>query len=399
MDMMKRGSRNILLCITSTVLVWSLAAVLVSGQAAPQTAAGAPTPAQAGLRAEQVFKNVQVLKGTTVQEFMGAMGAFSAALGMSCEDCHKADDRDWSGFAADNPRKQMARLMVVMMQNINRTNFGGRQMITCYGCHRGDSRPKPTPTMAEIYGGFPPNNPPDIVAQDPDAPMPDAVFDKFLQAVGGAQRLAALKSYTAKGTSVGYGPEEEPRALEIAAVAPSQRAVIIHTTSGDSSTIYNGKTAWYAAPYRPVPVLEYTGQDLDGAMIDGMVGFPGNIKTIATKWRTGRPFFLDGKEMVHVQGTSATGVTVSLYFDPETSLLVRQLRLTQSPVGLIPHQIDYEDYRDVAGVKLPYKWTVSGINGRDSFELTEVQPNAAVPASRFARPAPPAPPKEQPVRR
>ena len=394
---MKLGSRTIVGGVIGTAMAWTLAVVMVSGtMVSGQAAPVAPAPAapaaaaQAGVpMAEQVFKNVQVLKGISVQEFMGAMGVFSAALGMSCEDCHAADDRNWDGFAAENPRKQMARMMMIMMTNINRQNFGGRQMITCYSCHRGDSRPKPTPTMDEIYGGFPPNNPADIITQEKTAPAPETVLDKYIAAVGGAQRAAALKSYTAKGQSVGYGPESQSRPVEIYATSPDKRSTVIHTDSGLATTTYNGAQAWYAAPYRPVDVLEYVGADRDGAKIDAMLGFPAVIKEMATNWRTGRPQFIDGKELTHVQGTTAAGVNVSLFFDPETGLLVRQLRFTNSPVGRIPTQWDYADYRDVAGVKVPFKYTMSGINGKDSFELESIQPNVNIPAARFGKPAPP----------
>src|SRR5262245_13969916 len=81
--------------------------------------------------AEEVFKNVQVLKGIPVNDFMGTMGIFSAALGMSCEDCHRSGDSSWANYATDSPRKQMARSMVVMMATINKTHFGGRQAVTC----------------------------------------------------------------------------------------------------------------------------------------------------------------------------------------------------------------------------------------------------------------------------
>jgi photosynthetic reaction center cytochrome c subunit len=377
---MKLGSRRTFLGVIATAAIWAAVVVMVGAQAAP---------AQQPLLAEQVFKNVKVLRGLSVQEFMGTMGAFSAALGMSCEDCHAADDRNWDGFAADNARKNMARVMVVMMQSINKTHFGGRQMVTCYSCHRGSDRPKVTPNLGDIYGGFPPDNPFDIIQQAPDAPQPDVVLDKYIQALGGAERLAAVKSYTAKGISVGYGPESQERQVEIFAVAPDRRTTIIHTLSGDSTTAVDGTTAWYAAPYRPVPVLQLTGQDFDGARLDAALGFPGGIKSALTRWRVGRPAFIDGKELTHVQGTTPAGVTASLYFDPETGLLVRQLRYAESPVGRIPTQVDYEDYRDVGGIKLPFKWTMSGINGRDSFEITGVQPNAGVDAARFGRPAPP----------
>src|SRR6185295_4849680 len=83
--------------------------------------------------AETVFKNVQVLKGIPVDEFMSTMGVFSAALGMSCEDCHASNDSKWENYALDtSPRKRTARRMVQMVTTINKDNFGGRQMVTCW---------------------------------------------------------------------------------------------------------------------------------------------------------------------------------------------------------------------------------------------------------------------------
>jgi photosynthetic reaction center cytochrome c subunit len=394
------GSKTLLGAV-STAAAWSLAVALVSGQAAPAQAPAAPAAAQPGqpLLAEQVFKNIQVLRGTTVQEFMGIMGAYSAALGMSCEDCHNADDRNWDGFAAENPRKQMARMMTLMTQNINRQNFGGRQMVTCYACHRGDSRPNQTPSMADIYGGFPPDNPPDIITQEPGQPTADAVFEKYLAALGGAARAASLKSWSAKANRIGYGPEGFPVAAEVYNVAPNRQTILIHTMSGDATYATDGTSAWYAAPYRPVPVLQLTGKDFDGARIDAMLAFPAEIKNVAANWRVGRPRFMNEKEMTHVQGTTQNGVTVSLFFDPDTNLLVRQERFIESPVGRIPHEVNYADYKEVAGVKLPHKIEMLGINGRETIELTEVQANATIPPQRFNRPAPPAAVVEQPAPR
>jgi outer membrane lipoprotein-sorting protein len=75
----------------------------------------------------------------------------------------------------------------------------------------------------------------------------------------------------------------------------------------------------------------------------------------------------------------------------ESGLLVRSVRYTDSPVGRIPTQIDYSDYRDVAGVKMPFKWTTTWLDGRDMFEISEVQPNVAIDAAKFARPSAPVP--------
>ena len=88
-----------------------------------------------------------------------------------------------------------------------------------------------------------------------------------------------------------------------------------------------------------------------------------------------------------VQGNTVNGATATLCFDAESGLLVRLIRFSESPVGRIVTQVDYSDYRDVSGVKMPFRWTVAWLDGRSTFELTEVRTNVPVDASRFARPA------------
>ena len=250
-------SRSIRTILGTAAGAWAcvLAAATVNGQNAP-----APRP----LMAEDVFKNVQVLRGIPVNDFMGTMGIFSAALGMSCEDCHRSGDSSWANYAADSPRKQVARSMVVMMATINKTHFGGRQAITCFSCHRGTDRPKVTPNLTTLYGAAPPEDPRDVIEQAPSAPTAEAVFGKYLTAVGGVTPAGALTSFTATGTSAGYGPDSEPRPLELFAQAPNRRTTIVRDAGGDSTSAFDGRAGWLAAPHRPVPVLGLAGADLDG---------------------------------------------------------------------------------------------------------------------------------------
>ena len=349
----------------------AMAALALAPQARPQMA-------------EQVFKNVQVLKGVPVDQFMDMMGVFSAALGMSCEDCHAANDSKWENYALDtSPRKQTARRMIGIMSGINKTYFGGRQMVTCHSCHRGSSRPKVTTNLSTIYGGSPDEEEDDIVLPARDAPSADQIFDKYLQALG-----RSLTSFTAKGTSSGYGPESEKRPLEIYAKAPSQRTTIIHTLNGDSTTVFDGRAAWIAAPLRPIPVLALTGGELEGARLDAEMSFPARIKQAFPQWRVGRPVVINDRKAQVVQGTAASGASfATFYFDTESGLLVRLIRYANSSVGRIPMQFDYSDYRDVAGAKMPFRWTMTWLDGRESVELTEIQPNVTVDASKFAKPA------------
>ena len=168
------------------------------------TCVGQAVPAEKPLMAEDAFKNVQVLKGIPVDDFLQTMGIMTASLQFDCSDCHEKAGTDKVNWAADTPRKIMARMMVNMVTNINKTNFGGRQMVTCWTCHRNRDKPLTTPTMEAIYS-TPPLDPDDIITPIPGMPSPESVLDKFIQASGGAQRLAGLTSIDAKGTSVGFG--------------------------------------------------------------------------------------------------------------------------------------------------------------------------------------------------
>lgn len=363
----------------ATPVLWLLTLTLAGGQTGP----GEKPPL-----AEKVFKNVQVLKGIPVDQFMGTMGFFSASLGMTCTDCHVAESGgNWEKYADDTELKQTTRKMLVMVSALNRTYFGGRREVTCYSCHRGGDRPKVTPSLIELYSAPPPPEPPDSIDQASQARPADPILDKYIQALGGAQRWAKLTSFVAKGTYMGFG-ETDKTSLEIFAKSPDQRTMVVHTSIGDSITTYAGHIGWTAAPAAntPVPVLELTGGELEGVKLDADLSFPAGIKQALRQWHAGAPATIDDHEVLAVQGTSDGRYPVDLYFDPKSGLLVRVVRYSDSPVGLNPTQIDYADYREVAGVKMPFRWTVTWLSGRSNIELTEVQPNVPIDAAKFAKP-------------
>ena len=249
-------------------------------------AGGQTLPEQKPLLAEDVFKNVQVLKGIPVDEFMGTMGIFSAALGVSCENCHAANDSKWENYAGDNTEmKKTARRMVAMMNTINKSFFGGRQVVTCFACHRGGDHPRTTPDLGAIYGAPPEDELDDAVEQAPGGASANEILDKYIQALGGAQRLAGITSFSARGTSSGYGPESGKRAIEIYAKVPDERTTIIHTDNGDNTTTYNGRGGWLGNPLQPVTVLPVTGGELEGIKLDAEMSFPAAIKQTLSQWR------------------------------------------------------------------------------------------------------------------
>jgi photosynthetic reaction center cytochrome c subunit len=344
------------------------------------------------LMADDVFKNIQVLRGLTVDQFMGTMGFLSASLGLNCSGCH--DPQDSASFANDNPRKQMARRMMLMVNALNSTNFGGKREVTCYTCHRGDTRPRITPSLLEMYSVPPEDDPNDVEPRDRpvgNSPSVDQIFDKYIQALGGAQKLAALTSFVARGTYEGFDTVHEKVPVDIYAKSPNQRTVIVHVGAGDNVRVYDGQNAWNtsAGTLMPVPVISLTAGELAGARLDAALSFPGQIKQLLSGWRTGFPSVaIDDQGVDIVEGANEDDTPVKFYFDKESGLLLRQVRFTNTAIGFNPVQIDYADYRDVAGVKFPFKVTTTWTDGQTIIELSEVRANAPVDPARFAKPMP-----------
>lgn len=375
-------------CALSTALLCLLSVMRAGAQAAPE---------QKPQMAEDVFKNIQVLRGISVDEFIGTMGFFAASLGMNCVDCHTAESADsWAKFADDTPRKQTARKMVLMVKALNQSNFGGKPTVTCYSCHRGIfDRPENIPSLAEQYGTPPPDDPDRIQIRGKGAagPSADQILDRYVEALGGAQPLAKLTSFTAKGTYVGFDTGAEVP-IEIYAKAPDQLTSIVHTPLGNITTVCDGRAAWVAAFDKPVPLYALTGGQLEGARVDAELSFPAQIKQKFTNWRAGFPeVTIDDRALQVIEATAPSGGMVKLYFDKESGLLARQVRYSTTLVGTNPTHIDYSDYRPVAGVKIPFHRVLTWTDGQSTIQLSDVQPNASIDAAKFAKPVPAPPPK------
>jgi hypothetical protein len=367
-----------------------MGAVLVR-RAAAQSAPPATAAAKPQIAGE-VFKNVSTstLKGLTVDDFIASMGVISADLGLDCADCHPGAGSDKVDWLFDTPRKKTARKMIEMVAVINRTNFNGAQFVTCFTCHHGRLRPSTTIALDNLYG--PPNDEKDdILAPTTEGPSATQVIDKYIQALGGAQRLAGLTSFIATGSSAGYGGLGGGGQFQIFGKAPDQRAVIIqfkdHPERGNSARAYNGRTGWIKSPRGLLGEYEVTGSELDGQRLDAQLAFPGQIRQVLTGLRAANPDSINDREVNVIQGTGPKGILATLSFDKETGLLVRIVRYGKSPVGRVPTQFDYSDYRDVGGIKFPFKITFSWLDGRDAYQLSDVKTNVPIDPAVFGRPA------------
>ena len=177
-----------------------------------------------------------------------------------------------------------------------------------------------------------------------------------------------------------------PISVEIYAQAPNKFATIVHQEPGDSYRTYDGRSAWHAGPDTAVPIVTLTTGNLDRARLEAAVAFPTALRNVYSEWRVGRTADDDQEYMV-LQASENGQPILNLYFG-ENGLLTRLVRFDVTPVGFVPTQIDYSDYRVLAGVKVPYKKVVSQTYMQATFEFTDIQANPTIPPTRFQRPAP-----------
>ena len=365
--------------------VFTTAGVRLSAQAAAPSQA-APKPQMA----EEIYKNVQVLKGIPVDEFIGTMGVFSTSLTLCCGNCHTGagtENPKWEDDAP--PRKKITRTMIRMVQDINKRSFQGRPVVTCWTCHRGQTKPAQTAPLDFAYDPNPVFYQADVLMHPATGGVPsvDEVFAQYEKALGGAAATNALTSYVAKGTSMLWGEIGKGSSAELYAKAPANMAAFIHEDGGDVARTFDGTTAWFQLPLTVTPQYQLTNTLQEGAKFEAAMAFPWRVRSFFTNWRVSTPDRIDNVEVNVVQGSTPTGMIGTLYFDKQTGLLKRMIRYENTVVGRVPIQVDYSDYRPVAGVQMPFGFYYTWVSQREVWTLTDYQANVSIDAAKFGRPA------------
>lgn len=337
-----------------------------------------PSPSKT---AEQVYKNIQVLKGVPADQLIPAMQFIAASLGVQCDFCHleNAFEKD------DKETKQTARKMMRMMFTINNDNFDGHKKVTCYACHRGASKPVAIPVITEEPV---PQEHKATPAEEHAAslPSPDKIVEKYLQAVG-VDATARISTRLQKGTLT-VGAAKFP--VEVLAKGPANRLTTVHFPSGDSVTGFNSQLGWLSTPGRGVH--EMSTAEVDAARMDAYPQFGVDLRQVFKELRVQPQEQLDGRSTYVVSGIRDDRPPVQLFFDRESGLLVRLLRYVDTPLGLNPAQIDYADYREAGGMKIPFRWTIARPGGRFTIQIDQMQSNVSIDDQKFAKPAAPAQP-------
>jgi photosynthetic reaction center cytochrome c subunit len=351
-------------------------ALSVPRSARPQT-----PPETTPKTAVQQFKNIEVLKDISAEQLIPAMQFISASLGVECEYCHVR-----GAFEKDDKKpKLMARKMITMMMAINKDNFEGHREVTCYSCHRGGTNPVATPVIS-LEEAAPAENTGN--GENSALPAASQLLDKYLAAVGGAAGLQKITSREAKGTATFSG---QSVAVDVYAKAPDKRRSVMHLKDGDSVTAFDGQQGWLSVPAR---VHMMSAAENAAARIDADFYFPIDVKTMYEKFRVEPGDKIEGHETYLVIGQTEGQPPLRLYFDTQTGLLVRLVRYAETPLGRNPTQIDYADYRETDGIKVPFRWTLARPGNHFTIQVAQLQQNVSIDDSKFAAPPTPPPPQK-----
>jgi len=368
------------LCALSLSLTAAFIVVMQRATAQNQT----PAVAIQERTVEQVYKNIQVLKGVPESQLIPMMNYMSASLGVRCQYCHVNKEGNWDYAADEKGEKKSAREMITMVAGINKNNFKGNAEVSCYTCHRGRTSvahtltvplPTPEPPRQQSQG------------QQPREQLPTAeqVLDKYSQALGGPAAIEKLNSRVMKGTITTQAGVE--LGYELSQSGPDLVLAVINTPqAGVFERGFNGKVGWEKSDHG---IRELTNEELGY-----LRRYPDLFKDIKLKDQFSR-ISVAGKTKINsrdayvLRATTAAGKREQLFFDVETGLLVRRATNMTTLVGNIPEQVDFEDYREVDGMKLPFTIRVAAVDPTFSIvrKFSEIKLNVPVDPKRFNKPS------------
>ena len=345
--------------------------ILVGGLIAVNSSrAQQQTPQQT---AEQRYKNIQVFKGLPAAQLEPTMAFIAGSLGVKCNHCHVNQfDKD------DKPTKLVARRMIRMVFDLNKGTFNGERAVSCFTCHRGSLTPVAVPVVgANPWAAG--------VASKPETPLPTVteILVRYVQALGGAEALAKVNTRMVKGSRIGADGVLVPE--QVFQKAPDKILTITSYPGLVFANGFNGSTAWGYSSKDGVMAL--TDQVRNQIRADSVFNRELKLEEVYPQLKLIGKTSVNDSDAYLIQATPVNGDPEKLFFDVRSGLLVRRYVESETILGKFPLQTDYEDFREVDGVRQPFliRWSFPGRSwGR---KIDEVKQNVAIDDARFNPPA------------
>jgi hypothetical protein len=361
----------------------SSAAAILFIAAQPDASPGKPL-ASAERKVEQVEKNIRVLKGTPQAQLFPTMRFMAASLGVSCEYCHVTKDGNLDFASDEKEPKRVARDMIKMTMIANKTTFGGKPEVSCFTCHRGQVAPQNLPGLPVPHleaAGAPTAASP---SPTPALPPADAILNRYFAAIGADAVGRKIQSCAVRGSVV--NASGSTGTYEAAQVIPGKVYETIITSRGTRTRVINNDRGWEKTPYEIHPLEGLALKDASLALpLSVTIGLRGEyVKAETTKMDQ----INDHKTYV-VTATRTDEKQERLYFDAENGLLLRRVSNTKTVIGIIQEETDYEDYREIEGLKLPMTVrvaTVDSLNPTSTRKLESIELNVPIDDAKFSPP-------------
>jgi photosynthetic reaction center cytochrome c subunit len=327
---------------------------------------------------EEVFKNIQVLKGIPSEQLVPAMQFMASSLGVQCSYCHVEEH-----FEKDDKKaKQTARRMMEMMFAINAESFGGKREVTCYSCHHGSPVPVGSPMIASGEQRTQRSDVSEVSGLPTNLPTVNGLLERYVEALGGPAAVQKISSRVQRGSTSVSGKTVR---VELFIESPNKWVLLRHLAEGDSTSAFDGTAGWFGLPGRATRDMHPA--DLEAARMDADLQFPLHVQQFLPELRVEYPEKVGDREAYVLLGVKEGRPAVKFYFDEQSGLLVRAIRYGDSPLGLNLSQIDYADYRSIDGVLVPFRMILTQPASDSTFQFDEVQQNVPIGEAIFARPA------------
>jgi hypothetical protein len=347
---------------------------------------------------EQVQKNIKVLTGMPESQLIPVMNFFAASMGRRCNYCHVNNQGQWDYASDAKPEKAAAREMIKLVMDINKTTERLKlDPVSCYTCHRGRTSPQSIPALPLPLPSPPPNSggatgptpgagasPQASPTATPALPAADEIFSKYATALGGQTAIDKLKSRTTKGTVTQANGNSVQ--FELTQAAPDKFYLLLTTQQGTVERGFNGQVGWEKTA-RGV-------REITGAELINFKAANGLFTLLKLKEQYSRPprvrkDKLGDHDVYIVDGTTTDNRRMRLYFDASSGLLLRRTTTMPTIIGIIPDQIDLEDYREADGLKFPFTLRAATLevgNPISTRTFTELKLNVPVDDSKFNMP-------------
>jgi hypothetical protein len=329
------------------------------------------------------------------------MNFFAASMGRRCNYCHVNNQGQWDYASDAKPEKTSAREMVKLVMDINKTTERLKlDPVSCYTCHRGRTSPQSIPALPLPLPSPPPNaggaggptpgaSPQASPSPSPALPSADEIFSKYAAALGGQITIDKLKSRIAKGTVTQANGNSFQ--FELSQAAPDKFYLLVTTPQGTIERGFNGQVGWEKTARG---VREVTGTELINFKAANGLFTLLKLKEQYSRPPRVRKDKLGDRDVYIVDGTTTENRRMRLYFDATSGLLLRRTTTMPTMIGIIPDQIDLEDYRDAEGLKFPFTARAAILevgNPTSTRTFTELKLNAPVDESKFNIPPAPKP--------